>query len=173
MPGSASPGLDRGSGQQPLFTKTKWWTGLVADGGKDDNVPHLEARPGDPPRRLQALSAARSWSSRANSSLRLAGRLILPSRLAPVFWCRAAPLTWARHDHSSSSRVSPAAAAAAGKQQPYVRWRGSQLVAPPSGRKSKLWLSLRKQECPIMLLPGEYLAENLPLHKNVIEMLST
>ena len=27
VPGSASPGLDRGSGQQPLFTKTKWCTG--------------------------------------------------------------------------------------------------------------------------------------------------
>ena len=93
VPGSASPGPDRGSRAAALFTKTKWWTGLVADGGQDDNVPHLEARPGDLPHKLQTRSAARWWSSRPNSSL---SWLVGPSSLAPVFWCRAAPSTWAR-----------------------------------------------------------------------------
>ena len=61
LPSSAPPGLDRGSGQRALFTKTKWTTGLVADGGQDDNVPHPEVQPGEAPHRLQTPSAARSW----------------------------------------------------------------------------------------------------------------
>lgn len=104
VPGSASPGPDRGSRAAALFTKTKWWTGLVADGGQDDNVPRLEARPSDALRKLEARSAARSLSSRPNSSL---SWLVDPSSLAPVFWCRAAPPTWAR----------PVAAAAESHQQ--------------------------------------------------------
>ena len=61
LPSSAPPGLDRGSGQRALFTKTKWTTGLVADGGQDDNVPHPEVQPGEAPHELQTPSAARSW----------------------------------------------------------------------------------------------------------------
>ena len=170
MPGSTSPGLDRGSGQQPLFTKTKWWTGLVADGGKDDNVSHLEARPGDLAHELQGSSGARRLASRPNSSVSWLG----PSSLAPVFWCRAAPADLGA-GRLASSRVSPAAAA--GKQEPYVSWEPGGATWRPknqtlalSGKAGMANHTAARRK--VSYMEHAYLAENESVHKYYIEMLS-